>query len=49
MFRATKLQSRSALLIGLGLMTNAVTPLVIAIPTLAQTTFTDVQGNWSQS
>ena len=49
MFRATKLQSRSALLVGLGLMTNAVTPLVIAIPTLAQTTFTDVQGNWSQS
>jgi len=49
MFKAHKWQSSSAALVGLVLMTNAVTPLVMASPTLAQLTFTDVQGNWSQS
>jgi hypothetical protein len=49
MKKIRKHQSVSALLIGLEIMISAVAPLVVAAPTLAQSKFTDVQGNWSQS
>jgi hypothetical protein len=49
MIKVSKWQSGFALLVGLGIMISAVTHLVIAAPKLAQSEFTDIQGNWSQS
>ncbi|WP_375492409.1 hypothetical protein [uncultured Nostoc sp.] len=42
-------QSRTALSLLLQMTFSALAPLIIASPTFAQSTFTDVQGNWSQS
>ncbi|MEH2248170.1 S-layer homology domain-containing protein [Nostoc sp.] len=49
MIKIRKCQSVPGLLIGLEMMISAVAPLVIAAPTLAQSKFTDVQSNWSES
>lgn len=48
MFNTRKWQSVPALLVGVGMMTSAVAPLVVSVPALAQSTFNDVQGNWVQ-
>jgi hypothetical protein len=49
MFSSPKRQSISALMVGLGIITNAVTPLVITNSALAQSMFYDVQGHWAKS
>ena len=49
MIKANKWQSGTAVLVGLSAIASTVTPLIIATPTLAQATFSDVQGNWAQS
>ncbi len=49
MIKANKWQSGTALLVGLSAIISSITPLIIATPTLAQATFSDVQGNWAQS
>lgn len=49
MFKAHQCQSKLALLVGLGVMTSAVTPLVLPNPTLAESTFYDIQDHWAQS
>lgn len=48
MFNARRWQSGTTSLVGLGMLTNAIAPLVMSAPTLAQSTFNDVQGNWAQ-
>lgn len=49
MFNADQCQSKLALLVGLGMITSAVTPFVLPPPVLAQSTFYDVQGHWANS
>jgi hypothetical protein len=49
MVKANKWQSSTAVLVGLSAIISSVTPLIVATPTLAQATFSDVQGNWAQS
>lgn len=49
MVKANKWQSGTAILVGLSAITSTITPLIIATPTLAQATFSDVQGSWAQS
>ncbi|MDF5716379.1 MAG: S-layer homology domain-containing protein [Rhizonema sp. NSF051] len=49
MIKANKWQSGTALLVGLSAIISSITPLIIATPTLAQATFSDVQGSWAQS
>lgn len=44
-----KRQPVSALMIGLGIITSAVTPLVTLNSVLAQSTFYDIQGHWAKS
>ncbi len=44
-----KNRSTSALLAMLTMATSGFTPLVISSPSLAQTSFSDIQGSWAQS
>ncbi|MDF5721222.1 MAG: S-layer homology domain-containing protein [Rhizonema sp. PD37] len=49
MIKTNKWQSGTALLVGLSAIMSSITPLITATPTLAQPTFSDVQGSWAQS
>ncbi|MEH1823741.1 MAG: S-layer homology domain-containing protein [Nostoc sp.] len=49
MTKISQSQSRTALSLLLQMTFGGFAPLVLASPTFAQSTFTDVQGNWSQS
>jgi len=44
-----KLQSSPALLVALSMVTSSLAPFVAIAPSMAQSSFSDVQGNWAQS
>ncbi len=49
MSKVLKPKSTTALLVALGMTTSSLIPLATPAPSLAQSTFADVQGNWAQS
>lgn len=49
MFSSPQRQYLPVLMVGLGIITNAITPLVIPKSALAQSAFYDVQAHWAKS
>jgi hypothetical protein len=49
MSKVLKTRSTTSLLVALGMTTSSLAPLALPAPSLAQTSFSDVQGNWAQS
>jgi hypothetical protein len=49
MSKVLKTRSTTSLLVALGMTTSSLAPLAMPAPSLAQTTFSDVQGNWAQT